>query len=135
MGKKYRAKAELVPWLSAREDNVEKRFIQVGNTMLFNGAFRSLTVGCRYAYFCMAMESGGQRRFLFPQAAAKKYGLKPTSLRRYIDELETAGFLRVYSGRATREPNRYEFRFDWKRTPSAFVCAPLLAIFSRTDPN
>ena len=36
MSKKHKNKVELVPWMSARPDNVEKRFIQVGNTLLFN---------------------------------------------------------------------------------------------------
>ena len=31
MSKKHKTKVELVPWMSARADNVEKRFIQVGN--------------------------------------------------------------------------------------------------------
>lgn len=135
MSKKYRGKVELVPWLSARPDNVEKRFIQVGDTLLFNKAFRSLTVGCRYTYFCMAMECGGRRSFLFPQATAKKYKITPSSLRRHVDELEAKGFIKVYSGKITREPNRYEFCFDWKLSPRPRACAPPLAICSKSGPN
>ena len=93
--------------MSARPDNVEKRFIQVGNTLLFNEAFGSLTVGCRYLYFCMSMESAGKRRFVFPQAAAKKYGITPSSLRRHVDELEAKRFIKVYSGQCVRKPNIY----------------------------
>ena len=135
MSKKYRGKVELVPWLSARPDNVEKRFIQVGDTLLFNKSFRSLTVGCRYTYFCMAMECGGRRSFLFPQATAKKYKITPSSLRRHVDELEAKGFIKVYSGKITREPNRYEFCFDWKLSPRPRACAPPLAICSKSGPN
>lgn len=135
MSKKYKAKVELVPWLSARPDNVEKRFIQVGDTLLFHKAFRSLTVGSRYTYFCMAMECAGRRSFLFPQATAKKYKITPSSLRRHVDELEAKGFIKVYSGKITREPNRYEFCFDWKLTSCPPVCAPPLAISSKSDPN
>lgn len=135
MSKKYKAKVELVPWLSARPDNVEKRFIQVGDTLLFNKAFRNLTVGSRYTYFCMAMECAGRRSFLFPQATAKKYKITPSSLRRHVDELEANGFIKVYSGKITREPNRYEFCFDWKLTSCSPVCVPPLAISSRSDSN
>ena len=134
MSKKCKAKGELVPWLSARPDNTEKRFIQVGDTLLFNKAFKGLTVGCRYTYFCMAMECGGRCSFLFPQATAKKYKITPSSLRRHVDELEAKGFLKVYSGKPTREPNRYEFCFDWKLSPYPRVCAPPLAISSKSDP-
>ena len=77
MSKKYKGKVELVPWMSARPDNVEKRFIQVGDTLLFNKVFRSLTVGCRYTYFCMSMECAGRRNFTFPQKTAKKYKITP----------------------------------------------------------
>ena len=38
MSKKYKTKVELVPWMSARPDNVENRFIQVGNSLLFISA-------------------------------------------------------------------------------------------------
>ena len=133
MSKKYKTKVELVAWMSAMPDNVEKRFIQVGNTLLFNKTFMSLTVGCRYTYFCMSMESGGKRKFIFPQAAAKKYKISPTSLRRHVDELEAKGFIKVYSGKATREPNRYEFCYDWKLAPRPRACAPPMAISSKSD--
>jgi len=135
MSKKRKSKIELVPWMSARPDNVEKRFIQVGNTLLFNEAFGSLTVGCRYLYFCMSMESAGKRRFVFPQAAAKKYGIAPSSLRRHVDELEAKRFIKVYSGQCVRKPNIYEFCFDWKLTPRPRACAPPMATSSKSDAN
>lgn len=135
MSKKHKTKVELVPWMSARPDNVEKRFIQVGNTLLFHKSFASLSVGCRYLYFCMSMESAGKRRFIFPQAAAAKYGIKPSSLRRHIDELEAGRFIKVYSGKPTREPNLYEFCCDWKLPPPPRACAPPVAISSKSDPN
>ena len=40
------------------------------------------------------------------------------SLRKHINELEAARFIRVYSGKPTREPNRYEFCLSWKLPPS-----------------
>lgn len=135
MSKKHKTKIELVPWLSAKPDNVEKRFIQVGNTLLFNKDFQSLGAGSRMLYFCMAMESAGKRRFIFPQAAAKKYKITPSSLRRHVDELEAKGFIKVYSGKITREPNLYEFCCDWKLAPCPRVYAPPLAISSKSDPK
>ena len=71
MSAKYKSKVELVPWMSASPDNVEKRFIQVGNSLLFNKEFQSLGAGSQMLYLCMSMESAGKRRFIFPQAAAK----------------------------------------------------------------
>jgi predicted transcriptional regulator len=93
MSKKYKTKVELVPWMSARPDNVENRFIQVGNSLLFNKEFQSLGAGSQMLYLCMSMESAGKRKFVFPQAAAKKYKISPSSLRRHVDELEAKGFI------------------------------------------
>jgi hypothetical protein len=117
MMSKYKTSPTIVPWLSARADSRERRFIQVGNSLLFVPRFQRLAPGAKYLYFCMAMESGGRRNFIFPQAAALKYGLPPSSLRRYIRELEASGFLKVYSMKNLRKPNLYEFDLTWKLPP------------------
>lgn len=84
---KRKSKGIIAPWLSARADNVEGRFIQIGNSMLLSREFQKLTVGSRYLYFCMAMEAGGQKNFHFPLSAAKKYGIKPSTFWTYVHEL------------------------------------------------
>ena len=132
MSKKRRHKIEIVPWMSGNPTNEEKRFIQVGNSLLFHDAFNSLTVGCRYLYLCMSMECAGKRKFVFPQAAAKKYGITPSSLRRHVDELEAGHFVKVYSGQSVRKPNIYEFCFDWKLSPRPLACAPPMATSSKS---
>ena len=119
-----RKKNNIPPWLSARLDNFEKRFIQVGNTLLFNRTFQSLKANTKHLYFCMAMESGGRRQFIFPQSAAKKYGITPSSLRRHVKELEEAGFLKVCSLQNLRQPNEYEFSLRWKE-PSRTAILPM----------
>ena len=111
------SKPGLLPWLSARGDGKEKRFIQIGNTLLLSKEFSALGTGAQHLYFCMAMESGGKRRFVFPQSAAKKYGITPSSLRRHVKELEEAGFLSVTSLQNLRQPNEYEFSLRWKEPP------------------
>lgn len=85
----------IVPALSAKVDNKEKRFIQVGNSLLLSKQFHALSTGSRFLYFCMAMESGGRKNFILPQKDAKKYGIAPSSLRKHINKLEAARF-RVY---------------------------------------
>lgn len=111
---KRRSKPTIVPWLSAKSDNHEKRFIQVGNSLVLSRQFRNLGIGTRYLYLCMAMESGGKRDFTFPQKVAEKYGIKPSSLWRHIKELEAGKFIMVYSGKSTRLPNNYKFCQEWK---------------------
>ena len=122
----------IVPPLSANVDNKEKRFIQVGNSLLLSKQFHALSTGSRFLYFCMAMESGGRKDFILPQKDAKKYGIAPSSLRKHINELEAARFIRVYSGKPTREPNRYEFCLSWKLPPSPLCSRTPMAICSKS---
>ena len=127
---KRRSKPTIVPWLSAKPDHAEKRFIQAGNSLLLSRTFQALGTGSRYLYLCMAMESGGKRTFTFPQSAAKKYGISPASLRRHVDELEAGKFIKVYSGQPTREANRYEFCPEWKLAPLPSAATSPVATYS-----
>ena len=61
----------IVPALSAKVDNKEKRFIQVGNSLLLSKQFHALSTGSRFLYFRMAMESDGRKNFILPQKDAK----------------------------------------------------------------
>ena len=119
----------MLPWMSAKADGREKRFLQVGNSLLLSKKFQSLGTGARLLYLCMAMESGGRRTFLLPRTAAKKYGVPSTSLRRYIKQLADGGFIKVTSNKNLRKPNVYEFSSAWRTDdPSP------LAISRRSDP-
>ena len=70
----------IVPALSAKVDNKEKRFIQVGNSQLLSKQFHALSTGSRFLYFCMAMESGGRKNLILPQKDAKMaQGVNPRS--------------------------------------------------------
>ena len=108
------------PWLSARADCKEGRFIQCGNSLLLSKEFQSLTAGAQMMYLCMALESGGRMDFKFPQMAAKKYGFAPASMRRYIKELEQKNFITVQSMANVRQPNEYRFSLVWKQNIAPF---------------
>lgn len=102
-------------WLSARKDNTEGRFVQVGNSLLLSPSFQALSPNAQHLYLCMAMESAGCREFRFPLASAIKYGFSESTFRRSVRELVSNRFITLKSsGRLTREPNDYEFCFDWK---------------------
>ncbi len=105
---------DIRPWLSARADCSEGRFLQIGNSLMLSKPFQALSPGAQMLYLCMALESGGRREFIFPRTAAKKYGVKHRSLLRYIDELSDAGFIDKTSLRNLRQPNEYSFSFRWK---------------------
>ena len=105
----------ILPWLSARSDSREGRFVQVGNSLLLSEEFHGLNAGARFIYLCMALDAGGQREFEFTVTDAKKYGIDSATLRRRIPELVENGFLEVDSGRTVRKPNRYRFSFRWKQ--------------------
>jgi len=105
----------LLPWLSARADGKEGRFLQTGNSFYLSKKVQNLSNGAFRLYLYMANESGGKREFKFPRATAAKYGVPETSAARQIDELISKGFIeRVSSGRTTRTPNLYRFSLSWK---------------------
>ena len=74
-------------WMSARPDNSEGRFIQVGNSLLLSRKFGELKASSQILYICMAMEAGGKREFTFPESAAKKYHFSTATFRRSLAEL------------------------------------------------
>ena len=122
MSGRKRSSRTVLPWLTARSDGKEGRFIQVGNSLLLDKRVQQLSGNAMRLYLCMAMESGGRRHFLFPQAVGKKYGICPAGLWRGMAELEEKGFLSHRSGMNVRQPNEYVFSLEWRtgEKPPAF---------------
>ena len=105
----------MLPWLSARPDNKEGRFLMVGNSFLLSEKVQNLSPGARFMYLSMAMESAGKREFTFSRSTAQKFGISETTAARYIKELSSSGFIETVScGRFARVPNVYRFSFSWK---------------------
>ena len=122
--------------LNSYSFNREKRFILVGDSLLFSDAFRELHVGAKYLYFCMAMESAGKRDFQFPTAAARKYGITPTSFWSYVHELENKHFIVCRSNKHLRQPNDYSFSDGWKTIRTVPFSVPLaMAKYNISDRN
>ena len=133
---RHKSRPTIAPWLSAKLDNREKRFIQVGDSLLFSDAFQELHVGAKYLYLCMAMESGGKRDFQFPTAAARKYGITSTSFWSYMHELEEKHFIVCRSNKHLRQPNDYSFSDRWKTIITVPFSRPQsMAICSISDRN
>ena len=69
MGRRKSARnVEIRPWLSAKADGKEGRFIQIGNSFLLEfrkEPLNKLSLGARWMYLCMTMESAGHRDFTF----------------------------------------------------------------------
>ena len=114
MGNRRRGRGTIKPWLSARLDCKEGRFVQVGNSLLLSKEFQALTAGARFLYLCMTMESAGKREFIFPKSAAEKYGIARNSLTRQVAELQNKGFISVQSMANLRQPNEYSFCKSWR---------------------
>ena len=115
MGRRKTAvNCEIKPWLTAKQDCKDGRFIQIGNSLFFSKAFQHLSYGSQTLYLTMALESGGRKDFIFPLKAATKYGFNSSSFRRYIDELEKSGFIIRTSLANLRKPNEYSFSSEWK---------------------
>lgn len=115
MGRRKAAvNCDIRPWLSAKQDCKEGRFVQIGNSLYLSKEFQSLSSGAQQLYERMSMESAGRQSFVFPLTTAHKYGIKDTSFRRYIDELIAAGFIVRHSNKNLRKPNDYSFSLSWK---------------------
>ena len=117
--RKAATNCKISPWLSARPDNKERRFIQVGDTFLLSDRVKELNNGAFRLYVCMAMEAGMNTVFTFPASSAKKCGFTSNNgFELAKKELIEAGFIRIKSsGKCTREKNIYEFCYDWKARP------------------
>ena len=124
MGRRKAAQhCDIRPWLSAKSDGKEGRFLQIGNSLLLCDAFQSLSGGAKTLYLCMAMESAGRKDFEFSASAMKKYGIVPRCARRWITELTESGFISCESsGKNTRTANQYSFCFDWKTKKAMTFC-------------
>lgn len=114
MGRKHGV--SISPWMSAKTDCKEGRFIQVGNSLLLSEKAKTLSAGARLMYLCMAMESGGKVGFQFPRSSGLKYGFSETTYERYLKELTAAGFIECVShNKNLRLANDYKFSFGWKQ--------------------
>lgn len=108
--------ADIRPWLSARCDCKEGRFIQLGNSLLLSKEYQALSSGARHMYACMTMESGGKKTYEFSKnRTGAKYGIPGTSFDRHVKELKEKRFiLCIEDNHTIRQPNLYEFCLDWK---------------------
>lgn len=110
----------VLPWLSAKCDGREGRFIQCGNSLFLSKPIQSLSPGARWLYLSMALEAGGKRTFTFKHSSAKKYGVPPSSYDRFLKELKDGGFIEKIEDEnmAQYAPGQYRFVFDWKGVSS-----------------
>lgn len=103
-------------WLSANQDSTEKRFIQVGNSLLLSKQFQELSDSAARLYLCMAMESGGNRKVVFTRSTAKKYGIAERTFIRNKQELIENGFIEVLNDDLSQfKATEIIFSFDWKK--------------------
>lgn len=106
----------LKPWLSGKLDNRDKRFIQVGASLLQSTAFKSLNYASRILYLCLANDAGKENSVEFSHSAAKRYGFPPSTFDRSIKELIAAGFIERVEDedRSQYKTSRFRFTYKWK---------------------
>lgn len=113
--------SSLLPWTTAKQPGEqEKRFIQLGNSLVLDERFSALSVGAKWLYVCMLLESGGKNEFPFSKGVARrKYKIAPSTYDRYRRELIEAGYIELMNNLANPEymgqfsANR--FRFSWEK--------------------
>ena len=108
------------PWLSAKLDAREWRFVQLGNSLLLSKRYQKLSASTRLLYLALAMESGGQKTVAFPHGAAKKYGFPSSTFDRAIAELKKRGFILLLEDeeRGQFKANVFQFSEMWKSDPA-----------------
>ena len=108
----------LSPWATAKPDGMEKRFVQIGDSLAYHPAWLDLSAGAKVLYLYMCMESGGKNEFKIPQKVYSRFTDR-RAFHRAKNELICAGFIEiVHNGANTRTENIYRFCFDWKsRSP------------------
>ena len=119
--RKTKKNIPLKGWMSARHDCQDGRFIQIGNSLLLDKKYQTLTGGAKHLYICMAMESGGARTFEFSHGSAKKYGIASSTFERNTKELIDQGFICLEESpeRGQYAKNVFTFSFAWKDIKSA----------------
>ena len=119
---RHKSNATLCPYLTARLQsgvNRERRFIQIGTSLLHDKNFQDLSSQAQHLYFCMAMDAGGRFDFKFSRADALRYGFSYSTFLRAKNQLISNHFIRVKSnGRWTRTANWYTFDLSWKPIPA-----------------
>lgn len=107
-------KTPFPPWATRTSDGIEKRYIRLGNTLLYSSAFLQLSAKAKEIYLYMLIDSAGQREFTMPHSKYIRFSKKDSFLRAR-DELEKAGFIETVQHNANlRKPNVYRFSEHWK---------------------
>lgn len=107
-------KTPFAPWETRTSDGIEKRYIRLGNTLLYSSAFLQLSAKAKETYIYMRIESAGKREFTMPHSKYIQFSKKDSFLRAR-DELEKAGFIETLQHNANlRKPNVYCFSERWK---------------------
>ena len=115
--KKAAQNVPIRPWLSARLDCKEGRFIQIGNSFLLDKRTQKLSAGVLRLYLGMCMESAGKAQVVFTHGAGRKYGISGSSYDRYIRELIENGYIERVTDEAMLRyrPNEFRFVSAWKQ--------------------
>ena len=105
----------VLPWVSAKADCKEPKFLQIGVSLLESKAFQELSPATRLLYLAMCEDAAGRQSFEFPRSRFAHYGISNTAARAGIKKLIEAGFIVCeFSGKINREANRFRFSFAWK---------------------
>ena len=107
-------KTPFAPWETRASDGIEKRYIRLGNTLLYDPAFLQLSAKAKEVYIYMRIESAGKREFTLPHSKYTQFSKKDSFLRAR-EELEKAGFIETVQHNGNlRKPNVYRFSEHWK---------------------
>jgi len=100
-----------------RKSNIEA-YLMLPRRTIRSKQLNKLSVHARWLYVILMTEwkRGGeeQKQFIFTYTQIIEItGFRREMIKRYIEELATAGFIEINHGRLCNTPNRYTANLDW----------------------
>ena len=113
MAKKKRGLC-LPPWASAAPGGDERRFIQLGVSLLDHPKFIALKPGDQILYIRMKQHADPRPEFEMPRQVYAKF-TDSKAFANSLEHLVSAGFVEVVANNyCIRKPNVYRFSTRWK---------------------
>lgn len=95
--------------------STNQHFGRIYRELVTHPKFKDLSLTARLVYLEMLEASAGKQVFTFSKGDYTARKLVDKTFRKAREELIEKGFLKVvYSGRLTRQPNKYSFSAEWQ---------------------
>lgn len=111
---RQKKKTPFPSWTTKTSNGIERRYIRVGNSLMYSKVYQKLSNSAKVIYSYMLLESNGQRELEFSASSYEGFMSKNTFLKAR-NELIEQGFIEIKQNNANiRKANVYAFSEAWK---------------------